>query len=292
VLSHFRTEEFFYTLSPATLGADPIDTFLFDTREGFCEHYASAFTFLMRAVNIPARVVTGYQGGESNPYDGTVTVRQYDAHAWSEVWLEGSGWTRVDPTGAVAPNRISLGSEQVLQQEESFLGDDRFALVRFRNSLLLNDLRLRLEMMDYAWNRFVLNYNQETQFQLFNSLFGNVTRLKIIMAAVSFILLVTLFVAFVIFRKPAIAPRPPATQQYLRFCEYLARQGFARKPGETPLHYLERVGAANPQWREAMQAVTQSYVELAYASKEAANDTDPAKLKLLQRRVRNFRVMN
>jgi transglutaminase-like putative cysteine protease len=292
VLLHFRTEEFFYTLSPATLGDDPIDAFLFDTREGFCEHYASAFTFLMRAVDIPARVVTGYQGGELNPYDGTLTVRQYDAHAWSEVWLEGSGWTRVDPTGAVSPNRISLGSEQVLQQEESFLGDDMFALVRFRNSLLLNDLRLRLEMMDYAWNRFVLNYNQETQFQLFNSLFGNVTRVKIIMAVVSFILLVTLFIAVVIFRKPAIAPRPPATQQYLRFCEYLARHGFARKPGETPLHYLERVAAANPQWREAMQAVTQSYIELAYASKESGNGTDPAKLKLLQRRVRNFRVMN
>jgi protein-glutamine gamma-glutamyltransferase len=153
LLQHFRDEEFFYTLSPATLGANPVDEFLFDSREGFCEHYASAFTFLMRAVGIPARVVTGYQGGEFNPYDGTLTVRQYDAHAWSEVWLPGEGWVRIDPTAAVAPERIEQGSDFTLQEEDEFLGDDSFALVNFRDSATLNDLRLRLEMMDYAWNR-------------------------------------------------------------------------------------------------------------------------------------------
>lgn len=100
VLAHFRNQPFFYTLSPALLGEQPVDEFLFETREGFCEHYASAFTFLMRAAGIPARVVTGYMGGEFNPYDGALTVRQYDAHAWSEVWLPDEGWVRVDPTGA------------------------------------------------------------------------------------------------------------------------------------------------------------------------------------------------
>lgn len=288
VLTHFRTEEFFYTLSPTELGENPVDEFLFDTREGFCEHFASSFTYLMRAARIPARVVTGYQGGEFNPYDGTLTVRQYDAHAWSEVWIEGSGWIRVDPTAAVAPERINQGSDVTLQQEESFLQDDMFALVRFRDSLLLNDIRLRLEMMDYAWNRLVLNYDQETQFLLFSSIFGNVTRMKIVMAVAIFMLFVTAFVAFFVFRKPAVTPRPPATQQYLRFCEYLAKLGFARQRGETPLHYLERVTAANPQWRDDMQAVTQSYIDLAFAS----NDEDPEKLNLLRRRVRNFRVLN
>jgi len=288
VLEHFRNAEFFYTLSPATLGANPIDEFLFDTREGFCEHYASAFTFLMRAAGIPARVVTGYQGGEVNPYDGTLTVRQYDAHAWSEVWFDDSGWTRVDPTAAVAPNRISLGSDEVLQQEAAFLDRDMFALVRFRDSLLLNDLRLRLEMADYAWNRFVLNYDQNRQFELFASLFGNVTRVKIVLMLVSFVLIATLFVAFVVLRKPALNPRPPATQQYLRFCDYLARLGFARRRGETPMHYCERVGAANPQWRAELLAVTQAYVELAFIGEAK----DPDKLKQLRHHVRKFRMLN
>ncbi|MGP1609147.1 MAG: transglutaminase TgpA family protein, partial [Burkholderiales bacterium] len=288
VLQHFRNEEFFYTLSPATLGDNPVDEFLFDTREGFCEHYASAFTFLMRAAGIPARVVTGYQGGEYNPYDGTLTVRQYDAHAWSEVWLPGTGWMRVDPTAAVAPQRIEQGSDFALQEQDSFLEDDSFALVNFRNSLMLNDLRLRLEMMDYAWNRFVLNYNQDTQFQLFNRLFGNVTRTKIVLTVVSFMLLVGVFVAFTVFRRPSVNPKPPATQQYLRFCDYLARLGYARARGETPQHYLERVSAANPQWREELQAVTNAYVELAFAG----TAPDVAKLKMLRNRVRKFRALN
>jgi transglutaminase-like putative cysteine protease len=288
VLAYFRNEAFFYTLSPATLGANPIDEFLFDTRQGFCEHYASAFTYLMRAAGIPARVVTGYQGGEVNPYDFTLTVRQYDAHAWSEVWFEDTGWTRVDPTAAVAPNRISLGSDAALQQEPAFLDRDMFALVRFRNSALLNDLRLRLEMMDYAWNRFVLNYDQERQFELFASLFGNVTRVKIVLVLISFMFIATLFIAFVVFRKPARNPRPPATQQYLRFCDYLARLGFARQRGETPLHYCERICAVNPQWRNELVAITQAYVELAFAGDSA--DTD--KLKQLRHHVRKFRMLN
>lgn len=288
VLAYFRNEEFFYTLSPAPLGANPVDEFLFDTRQGFCEHYASAFTYLMRAAGIPARVVTGYQGGEVNPYDGTLTVRQYDAHAWSEVWFEDTGWTRVDPTAAVAPNRISLGSDVVLQQEPAFLDRDLFALVRFRNSLLLNDLRLRLEMMDYAWNRFVLNYDQDRQFQLFSSLFGNVTRVKIVLVLVSFAFVATLFIAFVVFRKPPRNPPPPATQLYLRFCDSLAQRGFARQRGETPLQYCERIVAANPQWRAELQAVTQTYVELAFSGEAA----DPVRLKQLRRHVRKFRMLN
>jgi transglutaminase-like putative cysteine protease len=288
VLEHFRNEPFFYTLSPPVLSENPVDEFLFDTREGFCEHYASSFTYLMRAAGIPARVVTGYQGGEFNPYDGTLTVRQYDAHAWSEVWLPERGWQRVDPTAAVAPERISQGSDVALQQEENFMEDELFTLMRFRNSLLLNDLRFRLEMIDYAWNRFVLNYDQETQFQLFTRIFGTVTRLKIVAAIVVFMGLVMLFIAFTIFRRPVTNPRAPALVQYLRFCDYLGKLGYARRPGETPLHYLERVGAANPQWRGEIEAVTRAFVALAYENGEAQAD----RLTQLQNSVRRFRVLN
>ena len=106
VLAHFQQNEYFYTLNPPALGEDRIDEFLFDTMAGFCEHYASTFTYLMRAVGIPARVVVGYQGAEANPYEDYLMVYQYNAHAWSEVWLEGEGWVRFDPTGAVSPERI------------------------------------------------------------------------------------------------------------------------------------------------------------------------------------------
>ncbi|HEY5791079.1 MAG TPA: DUF3488 and transglutaminase-like domain-containing protein, partial [Gammaproteobacteria bacterium] len=108
-LQHFREQPFVYTLSPPLLPGDPIDGFLFETRRGFCEHYAAAFTVLMRVAGIPARVVTGYQGGELNPLGGHLAVRQSDAHAWSEVWLPGRGWSRVDPTAAVAPERVERG---------------------------------------------------------------------------------------------------------------------------------------------------------------------------------------
>ncbi|MCB1753809.1 MAG: transglutaminase domain-containing protein, partial [Gammaproteobacteria bacterium] len=105
-LDYFREQPFFYTLYPPPLGESPADQFLFETRRGFCEHYATSFTLLMRIAGIPARVVGGYQGGQVNPLGNYLIVRQSDAHAWSEVWLQGRGWQRVDPTVAVAPERI------------------------------------------------------------------------------------------------------------------------------------------------------------------------------------------
>jgi transglutaminase-like putative cysteine protease len=109
-LSLFRND-FFYTLAAPDLGRDSVDDFLFETRRGFCQHFASAYTFLMRAAGIPARVVTGYQGGYFNTLGNYLLVRQSDAHAWSEVWLKGRGWVRVDPTGAVSPQRVELGAQ-------------------------------------------------------------------------------------------------------------------------------------------------------------------------------------
>jgi len=288
VLSRFRNEAYSYTLSPPVLGDNPVDGFLFDTRAGFCEHFASAFTFLMRAAGIPARVVTGYMGGEYNPLDGTLTVRQYDAHAWSEIWLEGQGWIRVDPTAAVAPGRIDQGSNEALQAEDAFLQDEMFSLMRFSNSRLLNQLRYRLEMIDYAWNRFVLNYNQDMQLSLFSRLFGAVTKTRILLVVLGFMALVTVFVAFTVFRLSPTEARPAASRLYLQFCRNLARLGLARAPGETPQQYMQRVSAANPQWREEVEAITRLYVELAYVQRH----TDPGRLRELQQRVRRFRLLS
>ena len=288
VLEHFREEEFFYTLSPATLGNNSIDDFLFKTREGFCEHYASSFTFLMRAVNIPARVVTGYQGGEFNPFDETLTVRQYDAHAWAEVWLPAQGWVRVDPTAAVAPERISQGSEFTLQEESSFMDDEVFSLLRFRDSLLFNNLRFRIEMIDYAWNRFVLNYDQDMQFSLLTSLLGTITKIKVLLSLIGLMALFIIFIAISVFKKSTTEPRKPVLKHYLRFCSYLGKLGFARIPGETPRQYQERVSHSNPKLASEMQGITQTFVELAFASESV----DPEKLKRLRMLISKFRMMN
>jgi len=287
VLAHFRNEPFFYTLSPRLLGNNPVDEFLFDSREGFCEHYASAFTFLMRVAGIPARVVTGYMGGEYNPYDGALTVRQYDAHAWSEVWLPGEGWVRVDPTAAVAPDRIERGSDAVLQEEEAFMQDNVFSLVRFRNLRFLNELRYRLEMVDLAWNRFVLNYDNDTQLDLLNRLFGSLDRKAALLLIFGIGVVLTAIVVWLYLRVPADARRSQAAQLYLRLCAILAKQGLARAPGETPRAYLQRVVAHSPQWREDLEAMTDLFEELAYRDGEA----DPERLKQLGARVRRFRLL-
>jgi transglutaminase-like putative cysteine protease len=157
VLDHFRRGEFSYTVSPPPLGRHSVDEFLFDTRLGFCEHYASAFVFLVRALDVPARVVTGYQGGELNPVDGFMTVRQADAHAWTEVWLSGRGWVRVDPTAVVAPFRIERGSAELARQASGALqglGTD-FSWMR--------SLRYNWEAVQNGWNQWVISYSQESQ---------------------------------------------------------------------------------------------------------------------------------
>jgi protein-glutamine gamma-glutamyltransferase len=242
----------------------------------------------MRAVNIPARVVTGYQGGEFNPFDETLTVRQYDAHAWAEVWLPAQGWVRVDPTAAVAPERISQGSEFTLQEESSFMDDEVFSLLRLRDSLLFNNLRFRIEMIDYAWNRFVLNYDQDMQFSLLTSLLGTITKIKILLSLIVFMTLFIIFIAISVFRKSSTVQRKPALQHYLRFCSYLGKLGFARISGETPRQYQERVSLSNPQLASEMQSITQTFVELAFTTESL----DPEKLKRLRMLIRKFRMMN
>jgi hypothetical protein len=166
VLAKFRNENFVYTLEPPLLGRDSVDEFLFTTRQGFCEHYASAFVTLMRALDIPARVVTGYQGGEFNPVDGYLTVRQSDAHAWAEVWLDGRGWVRVDPTAAVAPERVQRGGSRSARETGPAInvgvGQRAFDLWR--------TLRFNWEAAENAWNQWVLSYSVERQRSLMSSL--------------------------------------------------------------------------------------------------------------------------
>lgn len=163
-MRQLRTGGYTYTLAPGVYGQHTADEFWFDRKEGFCEHIASSFAVLMRAMSIPARVVTGYQGGEMNTLDGYWTVRQSDAHAWTEVWLEGRGWTRVDPTSAVAPGRT--GSFQRLQAPRGVLASAMESV----NPNLAALMRSAWEAMNNRWNQWILNYTQSRQLNLLKDL--------------------------------------------------------------------------------------------------------------------------
>ena len=175
ILTYFNKKPFYYSLKPPQLGSESIDEFIFETRKGFCEHYAGSFVFLMRAAGIPARVVAGYQGGEKSSEGDYLLVHQFDAHAWAEVWLPNRGWVRVDPTAQVAPERIEYGIEEATAYENSFLSGSPFSLLRYRNNRWLSQLRLKLDAIEYDWNRWVLGYNANRQSDFLKSYFGLVS---------------------------------------------------------------------------------------------------------------------
>src|SRR5690606_25772717 len=157
VLRLFNTDDFYYTLEPPALADNAVDDFMFNTRRGFCEHYASAFTLMMRAAGIPARVVTGYQGGEYNPMGEYLIVRQSDAHAWAEVWQPGRGWQRVDPTAAIAPERIEQGLQAAMSAGEPVPG----RLVS--DNAVLSQLRLAWDAANTFWNNQVVQFGADQQ---------------------------------------------------------------------------------------------------------------------------------
>ncbi|WP_119967046.1 transglutaminase family protein [Simplicispira lacusdiani] len=164
-LQRLRTGGYTYTLEPGVYGEHTADEFWFDRKAGFCEHIASSFVVLMRALGVPARIVTGYQGGERNAIDGYWTVRQSDAHAWSEVWIEGRGWVRVDPTGAVSPGRV--GQFQRLQAPRGVLAN---AMGTVMSPDMAQRLRAVWEAANNRWNQWVLNYTQSRQLDLLRAL--------------------------------------------------------------------------------------------------------------------------
>lgn len=269
VLTFFATQKFYYTLEPPVLGANPVDEFLFQTRRGFCEHFASSFVFLMRAAGIPARVVVGYQGGEVNPLDNTVTVRQYDAHAWAEVWLSGKGWIRFDPTAAVSPLRIESGLESALaQNREPFLADSLLSPYRYRNIRWLNRLRLHLEAINYYWTSWILDYQGQRQLDVLGDILGKVnsTRIAILLISVGLVM-------FGVISWPLLKVRrllKPEQRLYLDMCRRLSRAGFERKSSEGPIDYARRVASQNPSWKPGLLAATRAYIKLSF---EPLSDT-------------------
>ena len=244
----------------------------------------------MRAAGVPARVVVGYQGAEYNPYEDYMMVYQYNAHAWAEVWFEGAGWVRVDPTAAVSPQRITLGVEAVLANEPGFLGESVFSMMRFRNTKWLNSLRLRLDAIDYAWNRWVISYDDEVQFQFLRDVFGANAERKILFTLIALFALCLAILTFVMFRNRAQGRKSVVDTLYLGFCKDLARLGSVRNIGEGPLSYCERVCVEKPELSQSIQNITAMYVKLAYGGALANEMRTKVKINAFRKMLRLFRL--
>lgn len=287
VLQQFREQPYRYTLQPPPLGENGVDDFLFDTRAGFCEHYASAFVVLMRAAGIPARVVTGYQGGEINSADGALEVRQRDAHAWAEVWFAEAGWVRVDPTAAVAPERVELGLARTLPQP-GFAGV--FTLTADNPmAAALRAVRDRWNAVEGAWNHWVLQYNGSAQRSLLERLgFEHVDWQTLILGALALLAgLTAAMAARVLWHRP---PRDAVLNAYARFEARLARAGLARAPYEPPQAYALRLRAAlAPSSAQAATRIIEAYIALRYRPVPAR--TGQIKLTEFKRWIAEFRVV-
>jgi len=273
VMMAYYQQEFFYTLKPPLLGEHSIDDFLFNTRRGFCGHYASSFVFLMRAVGIPARVVTGYQGGEINPINGTVLVHQFDAHAWAEVWLADSGWVRFDPTGMVSPWRIEQGLERALGEDGSFLETSPLSPLRFRNIAWLNNIRLQLDAYSYYWSTWVLQYKGQRQLDVMTGLLGEITALRVSLLIVGMGALVMTLVAVLVLAGRGQPRSSAEVHLYLRLCRRLAAAGYGRRQQEGALTFARRISADGAAWAPALLAASEAINRLSYEAVSAQQRT-------------------
>jgi len=252
-LQYYQQNDFRYTLKPDVMLENDIDKFLFEKRAGFCAHFSSSFVFLMRSMNIPARVVAGYQGGELNPDSGHITVRQYDAHAWAEIWLEGQGWVSVDPTAEIAPDRISQGLRQALSKSESALVGSNFSLLNLSHLPWLNDLRFQLDELNYYWHKTVLNFNKNKQGNLLKEWFGNGFLKKSLYAlATLFCSLFFLTALIVLWRKPS-AKETFLVKTLRQFDNKLTDKALQRKDNEGLSDYSQRLQESYPSHRESIQ---------------------------------------
>ena len=262
VLRKFNEEEYFYTLEPPPLGSNSVDRFLFDTRRGFCEHYASAFAVMMRAADIPARIVLGYQGGEINPIAGHLIVRQSDAHAWNEVWLEGYGWYRIDPTAAVAPDRIDLGAN-----DAAFEGFGA-AWGSSAQSQFLQQLSMTFDALDARWNDWVLGYGPDRQNEFMEWLgMQNPGWQKLMLTMLGLVLALIALISLLL----ALRYRPPTTDPAaVLFRRFARKTGLEPGVGETSARFAQRAIQSGAMPADAVQSVTTAYHDARYGPTDAS----------------------
>ncbi len=279
LLAQIHTENFFYTLNPPLYeGRDALDQFFFDTRRGFCEHYASATAVLMRDAGIPARIVTGYLGGEVNPVNGFLVLRQRDAHAWVEYWTQAHGWTRLDPTSAIALERIDselVPPAEPVQNPSGEYTSSNLSVMRY--------VRLHLDAVKIAWDQFVVGYSGDDQAGLL-SRFG-IPQLDWQGLTIGLAIMFSLVLAVIAGQLIVTREKPePVVKLYRQLCRELARVGLIRASSEGPADFAARAAAQlKGQGREVVLEAFAQYQALRYSS---GASSQPGALAELKRRVR------
>lgn len=265
VLDMFRRQQFFYTLEPPPLGADAVDEFLFVTKRGFCGHYASAFAVLARAAGIPARVVTGYYGGTYNRFADYWIIGQSDAHAWDEVWIEGRGWVRIDPTSAIAPGRVEAGLGGSLASGSRLAGSWRSRLS------WIADARLELDALRQLWRERILHFDQPAQDRLLGALgIAAPDGEKIALAMAAGLALVFAWLTWQIRREQNPPPRDPVVRAYGRLCRKLAAAGLPRRAAEGAEAYAARIARERPAIGADVRRLCRGYSRLRYGARRGA----------------------
>jgi transglutaminase-like putative cysteine protease len=259
VLDWFRDNGLEYTLEPGTTGIDSVDTTLFVSKRGFCGHFASSYAMMMRAAGVPARVVTGYLGGEWNPLGGYAIVRQSDAHAWTEVWLDGSGWTRVDPTVVIAPERLLRSIFDLLP--DSLPASSGF----FHSNAFMFQLQHLWDGANQWWQEHVVEFNTRSQLDLLRHLgFDSPDWQHLAWGFAGALLLWVAWISLTLQRGVARAKPDRIGRAWLRATRKLARVAPARAPAEGPMEYAQRVGERRPDLAERVQTLAAQYARLRF----------------------------
>ncbi len=275
LLAYFRQQQFTYTLQPPLMEQNPIETFLFEARSGFCNHYATAFVYLMRVADIPARVVTGYQGGEFNTVGRFLEIRQANAHAWAEVWLEGRGWVRVDPTTAIMPERIELDINVQRQIETGALSftpgdiDQQDNFFGFKQAVQL------WNSLDYQWQRWIVSYGGENQLSLLSAL-GIDSLIESMFWLPASIGLALIILSMYLFRYRH-QPEDPAVLLYRQFCKKMAKAGVAIRLGEGANDFAVRAKTQKPEIAGDIDEITRIFVTAALSAVPFQGRFDPSK---------------
>lgn len=263
-IAFLRQGGYTYTLEPPLLGEDSVDEFLFATKAGFCEHFSSAFVFLMRAADVPARVVTGYQGGELNSVDSIVSVRQADAHAWAEVFLPERGWVRIDPTAVAVPGRLDRSMAAAVPQASAL------PLLMRPELEWLRGVRDRWEATVHKWNVWVLGFNPERQRELMASVGVRNADWRALTAAL-FAFLGALTLVLLAWSLRRFARPDPVQRAWRAFCRKLAARGVERAPSEGPRDFSARAARALPAARHAILRIGSLYIALRYGAGASAD---------------------
>ena len=284
VLNYFATKDFYYSRQPPLLGENPVDEFLFDTKRGYCEHYASSFTVLMRLAGIPARVVTGYQGGELNPINNIMTVRQSDAHAWSEVFLDDKGWVRVDPTAAIPPANIENNAD-ALRLNSSLKKPDHL----FQSNWLskqFKQARFAWDAINNRWNQWVLGYNNKKQKAFFTAIgIKNISWKGLSYLLFGLLTVLTAILAFVVFSNATKNKTKDEIQEtYLKFLKKMKKHGLIKKEAEGADDFAKRAISELPAYEAKINLISRLYQKLRYGN------LSPKKFEQLKKQISLFHV--